>query len=122
MKIQLVEETRFSETNCYFKCLKGHNSNIIQTRVMILVLLPTLIDVLIAFSVRHCSQFKVRNQSDSFNRVALFWRQPKTCERAGYRRHLNYNFYCRRLVTCIVPFTSSVTKSDICHHIFAKHL
>ena len=53
----------------------------------------TLTDVLIAFSVRHLSQFKVRNQSDPFNRVALYRQQPRTCERAGYRRHLNSHWY-----------------------------
>ena len=108
--------------------------------------IPTFIDVLIALSVRLCSQFKVRKQSDPFKRVALFRRQPRTCERAEYRRHLNshwyvyknivwnipwrlikknvWNYYsrfiyCRRLVTCTVQFICSVTKSDICHDIFA---
>ena len=77
--------------------------------------IPTPIDVLIAFSVRHCLQFKVRNQSDPFNRVALFRRQPwrltKKKKKKMYEWNYNSSFiHCRHLVTCIVPFTCSVKK------------
>ena len=65
---------------------------------------PTLIDMLIDFSVRYCSQFKVRNQSDPFNRVALFRRQPRTCERAGYMRHLNSHWYVYKNIVWKLPW------------------
>ena len=66
--------------------------------------IPTLTDVLILFSEPHCSQFEVRNQSDPFNRVALFRRQPRTCERVGYRRHLNSHWYVYKNIVWNLPW------------------
>ena len=128
----------------------GHNMQRLVVKWVLFTFFPrhsqwrerisTLTDVLIAF-VHHSSQFKVRNQSDPFNRVALFRRQPRHARERGIgaiwtitvwklpwrliKNVWNYNsrfIYYRRLVTCIVPFTCSVTKGDICHDIFAYHL